>query len=287
MKNIGFIGLGWMGLGMCKTLVRAKYNLTVFDVVKKPMDEIEAYAVEHQAPAVRKAESVKEVAENSDFIDLVVRNEDQYREIIEGKDGLLENVKPGTYIVIHGTVTVGFVQEMYRKGREKGVVIVDGPITGQKREEGEITVMLGSTEEEYEYIKSVIYPMGRILRIGESGAGMVAKLVNNMMATVHTGILAEALIFGEKMGVPKEALLEQLNNPESSGYSWSVSHWNALEQMTKIFIETNGGPAALTFKDLGIALQSAHQIDPRFALPLTSAVFGADIGRLPPSCLAK
>lgn len=54
---------------------------------------------------------------------------------------------------------------MYRKGKEKGVVIVDGPITGQKREEGEITVMLGSTEEEYEYIKSVIYPMGRILNI--------------------------------------------------------------------------------------------------------------------------
>ena len=67
--------------------------------------------------------------------------------------------------MIHGTVTVGVVQEMYRKGKEKGVGIVDGPITGQKREEGEITVMLGSTEEEYEYIKSVIYPMGRILNI--------------------------------------------------------------------------------------------------------------------------
>jgi 3-hydroxyisobutyrate dehydrogenase-like beta-hydroxyacid dehydrogenase len=278
MAKVGFIGLGWMGLGMCKCLIRAGHEITIYDVMNAPMDELVAYSANYKG-TVSKASSVKKVGENSEYVSVVVRDEPQYRNVLTGPDGLIQNMNKDAMIVIHGTLSPQFVREMAILGLENGVIIIDGPITGQKREEGQITVMVGSSDTDFKRIEPILKPMGRILHTGDIGSGEVTKLVNNIMGSLNMLVTTEALMFGVKAGVPIETLLDQASNPESGGHSFAVTHWDGLVKMKKIFRETGSGPAALTYKDLAIALQSAREFG--LELPLTALGANSDVGKLP------
>lgn len=278
MSKVGFIGLGWMGLGMFKCSARQDNELAIYDILEKPMDEIEEYSKNYPSK-VLKCKTIKEVAENSDYVCVCVRDEPQHRSVIAGDDGLIKNMKEGSYIIIHGTLSPQFVREMHSLGKEYNINVIDGPMTGQKREEGQITVMVGSTEEEFKVIEPIIKPMGKIIHCGNIGAGEVTKLVNNIMASVNLLACTEALIYGVSAGVKEEVLLEQARNPLSAGNSFAVNAWSAMKQMKQIYKDTNAGPAALMYKDLSIVLDSADEMG--IDLPITKLALTQDIGKLP------
>jgi 2-hydroxy-3-oxopropionate reductase len=281
MAKVGFIGLGWMGLGMCKSMVRGGHEIMVYDVQQAPMDELVDYSAKYTK--AKKASTIKDVALHAEYVSVVVRDEPQYREVLTGPDGLIQNMAKGSMIVIHGTLTPQFPREMAALGTEKGISIIDGPITGQKREEGQITVMVGAGDEDFKRVEPVLKPMGRILHTGGVGSGEVTKITNNMMAAINMYAVTEALSFCLKAGVPVETILGQAMSPESSGHSWAVVHWDALVQMKNIYRETQGGPSDLTYKDMNIALAAAKKLG--IELPFTALTVGLNVGKLPEDCL--
>lgn len=204
---MGFIGLGIMGSRQAANLVRAGFELTVFN---RTRDRAEEWAREHGAHV---AATPREVAERSETVVTMVVDGPQVEEMLLGEDGAVHGAGVGGPRLFVDMSTIGPADTRRIAGAltERGHRFVDAPVTGSapKAQDGTLTIMAGGSEEDVQRAMPLFEAMGElIVHVGELGMGQQAKVISNAVAATNCATLAQGLVLGKRTGVDLEALLK-------------------------------------------------------------------------------
>ena len=261
MKRIGFIGLGIMGKPMCMNLLKAGYPLTVNSRNRASV----AIIVQAGANA---AASPKDVASQSDIVITMLPNSPQVQSVILGENGVLAGAKPGTIVVDMSSIAPLVSREVAEQLALKQVRFLDAPVSGgePKAVEGTLSIMVGGHQEDFDACLPVLQAMGAsVVRVGDVGAGNVAKLANQIIVALNIAAVSEALVLATKAGVEPELVYQAIRGGLAGS---AVLDAKAPMVMNRNF--TPGFKTDLHIKDLNNVLETAHKIG--VPLPLTAAV---------------
>lgn len=261
MKKIGFIGLGIMGKPMAKNLLKAGYELAAYDLRPEPLREIvEAGARAGSSPAG--------VAASSEVIITMLPNSPEVKEAVLGKGGVMEGARPGSIVVDMSSIAPLASQEISGRLAEKGVTLLDAPVSGgePKAIEGTLAIMVGGPEPAFAAVKDILAKMGAsVTRVGEIGSGNVTKLANQIIVALNIAAVSEAMVLATKAGVDPEKVFEAIRK----GLAGST----VLEAKMPLVLARNFKPGfriELHIKDLMNALDTAHNLG--VPLPLSAQV---------------
>jgi 2-hydroxy-3-oxopropionate reductase len=261
MEKIGFIGLGIMGKPMAKNLVKAGYPLVVFDVVTEPVKEL-------VAAGAKAAKNAREVAQASDVVITMLPNSPHVREVVLGKEGVLEGARSGLVYVDMSSIDPMVAREVETEVRRKGVVMLDAPVSGgePKAIEGTLAIMVGGPADAFERVKPMLLKMGATaVLVGDIGSGNVAKLANQIVVALNIAAMSEALVLATKAGVDAEKVYQAIRG----GLAGST----VLDAKAPMVLARNFKPGfriELHIKDLANALSAAHAVGA--PIPLTSQI---------------
>jgi len=207
MTTIAFIGLGIMGAGMAHNLLKAGYQVTVYNrTTDKAQPLIKAGATLAATPA--------EAASEAEMIIAIVGNDDSSRAVWFGETGILAGqLRPNAIAVESTTLSLGWVQELHQAVSDAGLRFIDSPVTGGRSgaEEGTLTLLVGAEADTLTEARPVLEAYSqRILHFGLPGAGTAYKLVVNLMAAVQNTALAEGLALAAKAGLALDTVVEAL-----------------------------------------------------------------------------
>ena len=272
MTKLAFLGLGVMGYPMAGHLQKAGHEVTVYN---RTTAKAEAWAAEHGGAF---APTPREAAQGADFVMACVGNDDDLRSVCLGDDGAFAGMAKGSTFVDHTTVSAAVTKELYAAAKALGLGYVDAPISGGQAgaENGVLSVMCGGDAEVYEAAAPVIDAYARICRrIGDSGAGQLTKMCNQIAIAGVVQGLSEALHFAEKAGLDGRAVVEVIS--QGAAGSWQMA--NRYETMLDDHFN-HGFAVDWMRKDLGICLETADDIEA--SLPLTALVdqFYMDVQKL-------
>ena len=257
----GFIGLGIMGKPMAKNLLKAGYQLVVYDVNPAPVKEVAAAGAEA-------ASSAKEVAQKTEVVVTMLPNSPHVKAAVMGPNGVLEGAKPGMIIMDMSSIAPLAAKEIAAKAAEKGVEMLDAPVSGgePKAIDGTLSIMVGGKKEVFEKCKGLLSKMGTsVVLCGDIGAGNVTKLANQIIVALNIAAMSEALVLGAKAGVNPEIIFEAIRG----GLAGSA----VLEAKAPMVLNGNFKPGfriELHIKDIANAVETAHEVG--VPLPLTSQV---------------
>ena len=262
MANVAFLGLGVMGYPMAGHLAKAGHDVTVFN---RTAAKAAKWAGEHGGAA---AKTPAEAAKGADFVMACVGNDDDLRAICIGADGAFAGMKPDAIFVDHTTVSAAVTREMYTAAAGRQISFVDAPISGGQAgaENGKLSVMCGGNQDAYDRAEPIIAAYARICRrIGDSGAGQLTKMCNQIAIAGLVQGLSEALHFAEKAGLDGRAVVEVIS--QGAAGSWQMS--NRYETMLDDKFD-HGFAVDWMRKDLGICLDAADENGA--SLPVTALV---------------
>jgi 3-hydroxyisobutyrate dehydrogenase len=216
-EKVGFIGIGAMGSGMARNLLKKGYKVIAYDIDKNRVRAIEGIVV---------AEDVREVAKSCNIVFTSLPTVSAVEAVILGEDGLLSNNVDISYILDMSTIDPGTTRKLADKAAEIGVKFLDCPVSGGPTgaANGTLTTMVGAEDDDFENIKPVLSCLAsNIIHVGGVGSGQTVKLVNNVLAAIHTVALAEALLTGTQAGVKLDVLAEVIS--KSSGRSFIIDYF--------------------------------------------------------------
>jgi 3-hydroxyisobutyrate dehydrogenase len=209
ITNIGWIGLGNIGTPMVKNLIKAGFNVTVYN--RNP----EKSAALSEALQVNVASTPAALVETSDFIISMISDDDAVKDVYQGPNGILSAAGGKDLIAIDmSTVSPETTQELAALCAVQGISYLDAPVSGSIKpaEEGQLVIMVGGNKAAYEQAKPIFDVLGKSSTyLGESGKGNVAKLAINLLLGIVTQGLSEAVVFAEKNDVPAADLLPLIN----------------------------------------------------------------------------
>ncbi|KAG1655726.1 putative oxidoreductase [Nymphon striatum] len=262
MAHVAFLGLGVMGYPMAGHLVKAGHTVTVYN---RTAAKAQTWVEEYGGQA---ADTPAEAAKGANFVMACVGNDDDLRGICLSDEGAFATLGAGAVFVDHTTVSAKVTHELHDVAAQSGVSFIDAPISGGQAgaENGVLSVMCGGDDEAYAKAEPVIDAYARICRrIGESGAGQMTKMCNQIAIAGAVQGLSEALHFAEKAGLDGRAVVEVIS--QGAAGSWQMQ--NRYETM--IDDEFNHGFAVDWMrKDLGICLNTANETGA--SLPVTAVV---------------
>ena len=250
VKNIGFIGLGIMGKPMAKNLLKAGYALTVCDVNPAPVQELVQLGAAQAA-------SPKEVAAQCTPIILMLPNSPEVKQVVAGKNGIVEGVAPGAIVIDMSSISPVVSQEVGGILAAKGVKFLDAPVSGgePKAIDGSLAIMVGGEEGVFDECKGLLSTMGKaVVRVGGIGSGNVTKLANQIIVALNIAAMSEALVLGTKAGVDPELIYNAIRGGLAGS---TVLDAKALRVMDDNF--EPGFKIDLHVKDLANALDAARQ----------------------------
>jgi 3-hydroxyisobutyrate dehydrogenase len=262
MAKLAFLGLGVMGAPMAGHLRKAGHEVTVYN---RTAAKAEAWVETHggaMAPSPRAA------AEGADFVMACVGNDDDLRGVCLGADGAFAGMGADTVFVDHTTVSAKVTRELHAIAAERSISFLDAPISGGQAgaENGALSVMCGGEQAAFERAQPVIDAYARICRrIGDSGAGQMTKMCNQIAIAGLVQGLSEALHFAQKAGLDGQAVVEVIS--QGAAGSWQMA--NRYETMLKDHFD-HGFAVDWMRKDLGICLDTGDEIGA--ALPVTALV---------------
>jgi 3-hydroxyisobutyrate dehydrogenase-like beta-hydroxyacid dehydrogenase len=254
-KKVSFIGLGVMGARMARNLLQKGFDLTVCDVVRKTVEEL-------QASGAKSADTCKEAASVSDVIITMVRDDLQVDEVIYGENGAWEGARAGSIFVISSTIDPLHCQRIAAEGKERGIRVLDAPVSGARpgAEAGTLTIMVGGDRGAFEECRPIFEAMGKnIFHLGSAGMGETCKPVNNFLHILNLAVLSEGLALARRVGLELDALLDAVR--VSSGDSWAVQNWDLVQELVKEYCEGKKGPLWLGMqKDMALTLKMAKDV---------------------------
>lgn len=201
-QGVGFIGLGQMGRPMARRLADWPGGLWVHDV------DPEAVAALEQAGA-KVADTPREVGERARVVSVMVRDDEQVREVLEGPDGVLAGAAPGSCVVVHSTIRPDTAHELAEAAAARDVHVVDAPVSGgfMGAHDGRLAIMVGGTDEAFAVCREALERMGEVVvHLGPAGAGTRAKLARNLIHFVAFAAVTEAQRVAEAAGIDLQAL---------------------------------------------------------------------------------
>jgi len=259
--KIGFIGLGIMGKPMCRNLIKAGYNLVVMDRNQSVTEEI-------VAAGAMGAGTPREVAEQTDFIITMLPNSPHVKEVMLGKNGVLEGARAGQIVVDMSSIAPLVSQQLAAELAKHGVEMLDAPVSGgePKAIDGTLSVMVGGKQEVFDKCYPILQTMaGSVVRVGDVGAGNVTKLANQIIVAINIAGMSEALVLATKAGVDPELVYQAIRG----GLAGST----VLDAKAPMVMDRNFNPGFrinLHIKDLGNVLETSHEVG--VPLPITAQV---------------
>ncbi|MFM2480746.1 2-hydroxy-3-oxopropionate reductase [Celerinatantimonas sp. YJH-8] len=259
--KVGFIGLGIMGKPMSKNLLKAGYDLVVYDSKAATCQELE------QAGATV-ADSSKAVAEQVSVVITMLPNSPHVKAAVLGENGVLDGFKSGGTLIDMSSIAPLASREIAAELAKQGIEMLDAPVSGgePKAIDGTLSVMVGGKQDIFDQYKELLSCMaGSVVRTGEIGAGNVTKLANQVIVALNIAAMSEALTLATKAGVEPELVYQAIRG----GLAGST----VLDAKAPMVLDNNFKPGFridLHIKDLANALETGHGI--HSALPLTAAV---------------
>ena len=199
-KKIGFIGLGIMGKPMSKNLIKAGYDLYVYDIVQTAVDEVAAFGA-------NACESISDVTKNCKTIITMLPNSPQVKEVVMGKGGIIENAEKGTLVVDMSSIAPLASKECEAALKKAGMRMIDAPVSGgePKAVDGTLSIMCGGEQADFDETKPLFEIMGGYsVLTGDIGSGNMTKLANQIIVAVNIAAMGEALTLAVKAGVKPE-----------------------------------------------------------------------------------
>jgi len=262
MAQVAFLGLGVMGFPMAGHLAAAGHEVAVYNrTAARALD----WTREHRG---RHAATPREAAQGAQFVMACVGNDDDLRAVCLGPDGAFAGMAPGTIFVDHTTVSAEVTRELAAAARELGVGFVDAPVSGGQAgaENGQLSVMCGGSQQDYAAAEPLIAAYGRICRrMGDSGAGQLAKMCNQIAIAGLVQGLAESLNFAQRAGLSIPELVEVIS--QGAAGSWQMQNRHATMAEGRYDF---GFAVDWMRKDLGICLKTADEIGA--SLPVTALI---------------
>ena len=268
MAKVGLIGVGNMGRGMSRNILKAGHQLTMYDVRPEAMEAL----VQEGADA---AASPRAVGVAADAVFIMVLNVEQVKAALLGEDGLLAGLKPGSTVICTATIGRSQVMEVAELVTAKGVNIVDAPVSGGApgAAAGTLTMMVAAESETFETSKRVLEAVGRdIYHVGEEiGMGQTVKsALAVLIGTTYAGIF-EALTLAVKAGVAPETLRDVVSTSVVGNFLFRDTTENILARNFKG--QSNIGTM---YKDLSLAKSMANDCGvPLFAASAAFELFQA------------
>lgn len=260
--KIGLIGLGIMGKPMGMNLLKAGYDLTVYDRNEAP---VKALAQAGATPA----QDIRTLSAQSDVILTMLPNSPHVKSVVMDEGGVLETVRPGTVFIDMSSINPIASREIAQALARKGVEMLDAPVSGgePKAIDGTLAFMVGGKEDVFEKSKGLLSAMGAsVVRCGDIGAGNVTKLCNQMVVAVNIAVVGEALMLGQLAGVEPDAIYRAIRG----GLAGST----VMDAKAPMMMDQNFKPGFkidLHIKDLNNVLDTAKTLDA--PLTLTSQVY--------------
>ena len=286
--SVAFLGLGVMGYPMAAHLALAGHRVTVYN---RTASKSEAFCAE-LAPTgrVNSAETPAAAAQGADLVFCCVGNDDDLRSVVLGEQGALAGMKPGAIFVDHTTASANVARELYAAARARGLSFVDAPVSGGQAgaQNGALTVMCGGDAAAFAAMKPVAMAFARAVTLmGDSGAGQLTKMVNQICIAGLVQGLSEAIAFGQRAGLDMNQALDVIG--KGAAQSWQLDNRGPTMVEGKFDF---GFAVDWMRKDLGLVLDEAKRNGAR--LPVTALVdqFYADVqdmggGRWDTSSLIK
>lgn len=260
-EKIGFIGLGLMGKPMARNLMKAGYELVVFNIPAEPAEEL-------GREGATVASGSNEVAAQSDIIITMLPDSPDVAKVVAGDGGVLEGIKPGALLVDMSSISPVITKTLSDQVKAKGAAMLDAPVSGGDvgAINGTLSIMVGGEASDFERAKPLFDKMGKtIVHVGGTGAGQVTKAANQVVVGLTIAAVSEALVLGSRGGVAPEKILDVLGGGLAGNKVMEVKREKFL---THDF--TPGFRSELHHKDLGIALSAAREWG--VTLPLTAVV---------------
>ncbi|MGL4290052.1 MAG: NAD(P)-dependent oxidoreductase [Phreatobacter sp.] len=263
MAKVAFLGLGVMGYPMAGHLkAKGGHELTVYN---RTYAKAEAWVKQHGG---RAAKTPREAAEGQDFVFCCVGNDDDLRQVTIGPDGAFQAMARGTIFVDNTTASADVARELQAKAKALGIGFVDAPVSGGQAgaENGVLTVMCGGEAADYARAEPVIAAYARACkRLGDPGAGQLAKMVNQICIAGLVQGLSEGLHFARKSGLDIEQLVEVIS--KGAAGSWQMENRHKTINQDKFDF---GFAVDWMRKDLGICLAESRRNGAH--LPVTALV---------------
>ena len=213
-----FVGVGNMGNPMAANLLKAGYELTVFDVVKAKAQNLLDLGA-HWAPSLAQA------AAQADVVMASLPGPDQVRQVMLGEQGVMAHVRAGTTVIDTSTSAVDLVRELVALGKTRQVDFLEAPVTNAVdfAALGRLSIVVGGDKACFEKHKPIFEVIGeKIFHVGEPGNGATIKLLTNLLWFVSAAAIGEGLMLGAKAGIPLDTVWEAIKS--SAGNSWVAEH---------------------------------------------------------------
>ena len=264
-RRCAFIGLGVMGHPMAGHLARAGHHVTVYN---RTAAKAQTWATEYGGSAA--ATPRKAVSENggADFVFACVGNDDDLRSVVLGDDGAFAGMAAGAVFIDHTTASASIARELHAAAKALGLHFVDAPVSGGQAGavNGALTVMCGGDAQPFDAMKPLAMNFAKaVTRIGNTGAGQLAKMVNQVAIAGLVQGLAEAIAFGQRAGLDMPLVLDVIG--KGAAQSWQMD--NRGKTMVEGKFEF-GFAVDWMRKDLGLVLDEARGNGAQ--LPVTALV---------------
>lgn len=255
--RVGYIGLGLMGGAMARNLVKAGYQVTVHNRSRAKVDAL-------VAEGAIAASNPREVAENSDVVFTNLPDTPDVKEVVLGKDGIIEAARLGLIVVDNSTITPAGAREIAEALAEKEMFFLDAPVSGGDigAKAGTLTVMVGGDETAFNKVMPLFEVVGKTITwIGESGAGQIAKACNQIIVAAQMVSMGEALVLAAKCGVDPSRVVEAIS--QGAAQCWTLDN-----KPPKIFARDLGPgfKAHMQAKDIDIVMDTGKT----YGVPLPS-----------------
>lgn len=262
MARVAFLGLGVMGAPMAGHLAAKGHQVTVWN--RSPA-KAEAWAARHPGQV---AATAAEAAHGAEFVMACVGNDDDLREVCLGPQGAFAGMREEAVFVDHTTVSARVTRELSEIAAARGFGFVDAPVSGGQAgaEHGQLSIMCGGTEGDYARAEPVMAAYAKACRrLGDSGAGQIAKMMNQICIAGLVQGLAEALAFGQRAGMDSAAVVDVIAHGAAGSWQMVNRHKTMLEDRFDF-----GFAVDWMRKDLKICLETADEIGA--SLPVTALI---------------
>ena len=262
MARVAFLGLGVMGFPMAGHLVAKGHSVTVYN---RSAAKLDTWVAKYGNSI---ATTPAEASKGAEFVMACVGDDDDLRSVCLGQAGAFAAMTPGAVFVDHTTVSAGVTRELSAIAATKGLGFVDAPVSGGQAgaENGALSIMCGGTLADYAAAEPVMAAYSRICRrLGESGSGQLAKMMNQICIAGLMQGLSEALAFGQKAGLDGASVVEVIAQGAAGSWQMANRHKTMLADTFDF-----GFAVDWMRKDLGICLKTADEIGA--SLPVTALV---------------
>lgn len=267
MAKIAFIGLGIMGKPMAKNLLKAGYQLVVYDMIKEKVDELVKEGAEP-------AKNCRDAASRGDIIILMLPDSPEVETAMLGKNGVFEGTRSGSIIIDMSSISPLMDIKLEKKARENKIRMLDAPVSGGEPGAiaGTLAIMVGGDKATFEKTKEILQVMGKsVIRVGDIGAGQFTKLANQILVAIHLQAMSEALVFAKKAGLDVETVYEAVKG--------GLAGSHVLDAKVPLILKRSFKPGfriKLHIKDLKNALDVGRELGiPLPATALAQAFFEA------------